>query len=166
MPVCAFLMKCLKKEIQGKSWSYLQEPSLQKEKGDMCPQDPCKEKSRAFSASHHICSSQNPYEVSSVSIFQIRRPRLRKVTQSRNVSTSFIPAAQSPVPSSQQANTGWRDRWRNKRREGKAGLDPGPGGLDRILWRGPEQRNHEGPGTGATWASEDLDILYPRTLGC
>ena len=39
---------------------------------------------RPFSVLHLLCSSQHPYEVSGVFIFQIRKPRLRKVTQSRD----------------------------------------------------------------------------------
>lgn len=128
IPVCAFLMKYLKEETQGKMWPYLQEPSIQREKGDVCPHDPCREKSQAFSASHLIRASQNPYEVSGMSIFQIRQLRLRKVTRSRNVS-----AAQSSLaPRSQRANPGWRGL-----REGreKQRLDANPGGLDHVLWR-------------------------------
>lgn len=40
---------------------------------------------RPFSVLHLLCSSQHPYEVSGVFIFQIRKPRLRKVTQSRDL---------------------------------------------------------------------------------
>lgn len=137
IPVCTFLMKYLKEETQGKIWPYLQEPPIQREKGDVCPHDPCREKSQAFSASHLMRSSQNPYEVSGVSTFQIRRLRLRKVTQSRHVSA----AQPSLAPRSQQANPGWRGLTEGRETQG---LDANPGGLDHVLWRGPEQRNHGG----------------------
>lgn len=104
-------MTYLKEEIQGKIWPCLLELLFRGSK-ETCAYTTHAEKN------HLICSSQDAYEVSVVSIFQIRRLRLRKVSQSRDISTLSMPIAQYLAPS-QQANTGWKDSWKNKKKEGK-----------------------------------------------
>lgn len=125
IPMCTFLMKYLKKGRFGSIFKNLLSRGRKETYAHTTHAE--KEKSQTFSASHLILSSPNPHEVSGVSIFQIRRLRLREVTQSRNVSPSFIPAAWSSLaPSNQQANTGWRDWWKTKGRKGKAGPSSKP----------------------------------------
>lgn len=100
-----FLVKYHKEEIQKKEkmWPCLQESSIQREKREMCPHNTDRENSQVlfipqfFVPDHilwiHWC------------LCQMRKLRLTKVTQNRDVHATFIPVAQR-LTHPHEANTG------------------------------------------------------------